>query len=285
MRSAPPPNKKRKIKTVHEEKIDFDPAAREEYLTGFHKRKLARRKFAEDENAKKEKEEKLRFRKEVRAKHTSHLITPFHSTALREESWLRKRAEPTCRGNGPAQTGQLFEQIANSNPPPQLRQQRKVDLEKHVSETNRLMRLANGDIPSESESEPDSDSEDPLTGDSVFTGFDDPINESAEYIDEDKYTTVTVETVNINRVGFSRPGEEEAELRKEAALREEKEKEEKKKRVWTKERPKTDRPKKKKVKFRYETKAERKVERMKQGMKKKKLAEKRSKAKEESEKR
>lgn len=65
MRNAPPPSKKRKIKTVHEEKIDFDPAAREEYLTGFHKRKLARRKFAEDENAKKEKEEKLRFRREV----------------------------------------------------------------------------------------------------------------------------------------------------------------------------------------------------------------------------
>lgn len=101
MRSAPPPNKKRKIKTVHEEKIDFDPAAREEYLTGFHKRKLARRKFAEDENAKKEKEEKLRFRKEVRAKHTSH--ASLRPTALREESWLRKRAEPTCGSNGPAQ--------------------------------------------------------------------------------------------------------------------------------------------------------------------------------------
>ena len=66
MRNAPPPSKKRKIKTVHEEKIDFDPAAREEYLTGFHKRKLARRKHAEDEAAKKEKEEKLRFRREVR---------------------------------------------------------------------------------------------------------------------------------------------------------------------------------------------------------------------------
>lgn len=65
MRHAPPPNKKRKIKTVHEEKIDFDPAAREEYLTGFHKRKLARRKFAEDEIAKKEKEEKLKFRRDV----------------------------------------------------------------------------------------------------------------------------------------------------------------------------------------------------------------------------
>jgi hypothetical protein len=78
MRSAPPPNKKRKIKTVHEEKIDFDPAAREEYLTGFHKRKLARRKFAEDENIKKEKEEKLRFRKEVRVGEA--YITAHHST-------------------------------------------------------------------------------------------------------------------------------------------------------------------------------------------------------------
>lgn len=65
MRNGPPPNKKRKIKTVHEEKIDFNPAAREEWLTGFHKRKLERRKHAENENAKKEKEEKLRFRREV----------------------------------------------------------------------------------------------------------------------------------------------------------------------------------------------------------------------------
>jgi hypothetical protein len=66
MRNAPPPSKKRKIRVVTEEKIDFDPAAREEYLTGFHKRKVARRKHAEEENAKKDKEEKLRFRREVR---------------------------------------------------------------------------------------------------------------------------------------------------------------------------------------------------------------------------
>ncbi|KAJ8104548.1 hypothetical protein OPT61_g10698 [Boeremia exigua] len=222
MRNAPPPSKKRKIKTVHEENISFDPAAREEYLTGFHKRKLARRKFAEDEAAKKEKEEKLRFRRE-------------------------------------------------------LRQQRKADLEKHVSETNRLMRLANGDIPEESSSDSDTD---PETGEPTFAGFDDPINHEDEYIDEDKYTTVTVETVGINRGGFSRPGEEEAEVRAEREAREEREKEEKKKRVWTKERPRSERPKKKKVKFRYETKAERKVERMKQGMKKKKMAEKRNKDKE-----
>jgi ribosomal RNA-processing protein 17 len=57
---------KRKAGDTAPEKIDFDPAAREEYLTGFHKRKLARIKHAQEENAKREKEEKLRFRREVR---------------------------------------------------------------------------------------------------------------------------------------------------------------------------------------------------------------------------
>jgi ribosomal RNA-processing protein 17 len=62
---APSNHKKRKITTVAVEKIDFDPAAREEYLTGFHKRKVARIKHAQEENAKREKEEKLRMRREV----------------------------------------------------------------------------------------------------------------------------------------------------------------------------------------------------------------------------
>ena len=61
-----PPTKKRKIAVTAPENISFDPAAREEYLTGFHKRKVARIKLAQEENAKREKEEKLRFRREVR---------------------------------------------------------------------------------------------------------------------------------------------------------------------------------------------------------------------------
>lgn len=60
-----PPSKKRKITVTAPENISFDPAAREEYLTGFHKRKVARIKHAQEENAKREKEEKLRFRREV----------------------------------------------------------------------------------------------------------------------------------------------------------------------------------------------------------------------------
>jgi len=62
--SRGPPSKKRKTSAVAE--ITFDFAAREEYLTGFHKRKLARIKHAQEEAAKKEKEEKLKFRREVR---------------------------------------------------------------------------------------------------------------------------------------------------------------------------------------------------------------------------
>lgn len=64
----PPPSKKRKPNPSAPEQIAFDPTAREEYLTGFHKRKLARIKHAQEEAAKKEKEERLRFRREVGAK-------------------------------------------------------------------------------------------------------------------------------------------------------------------------------------------------------------------------
>ena len=64
---APPPKKRKisKIKTTAVAELTFDFAAREEYLTGFHKRKLQRIKHAQEENAKKAHEEKLRFRKEV----------------------------------------------------------------------------------------------------------------------------------------------------------------------------------------------------------------------------
>ncbi|CAO2648896.1 Nn.00g098450.m01.CDS01 [Neocucurbitaria sp. VM-36] len=226
----PPPSKKRKLAVTAPENITFDPAAREEYLTGFHKRKLARIKHAQEENAKREKEEKLRFRRE-------------------------------------------------------LRQQRKVDLEKHVEEVNRLVKQANGDISEAAEtSDDDDDNEDENEGENEneeeeFTGFQEsePINQEDEYIDEDKYTTVTIETVGIDRSGFSKPGgsgEDGGTKEKEGKAGDAKDGDgEGKKRVWTKAWPKSDKPKKKKKKFRYETKTERKAERMKQGAKKRKQKE------------
>lgn len=60
----PPPPKKRK--TDHKiEEINFDLDKREDYLTGFHKRKVARAKQAIAEAEKKAKEERTELRKTV----------------------------------------------------------------------------------------------------------------------------------------------------------------------------------------------------------------------------
>lgn len=59
-----PSGKRRKSAPTIEE-ITFDTSAREDYLTGFHKRKLQRAKHAKEEAAKKEREEKIAARKIV----------------------------------------------------------------------------------------------------------------------------------------------------------------------------------------------------------------------------
>ncbi|KAF2015983.1 hypothetical protein BU24DRAFT_462196 [Aaosphaeria arxii CBS 175.79] len=200
----PPPSKKRKFaREPAPEEITFDYAAREEYLTGFHKRKQARIKHAQEEAAKKEKEEKLKFRRE-------------------------------------------------------LRQQRKEQREEHVEQVNAQLRGAIGDVDDDADGN-DSDEE--------FAGFEDvapePINREDEYIDEDKYTTVTIESVGISKDGFEKVGDDESSDEQEVVQVNEKDTEAssggKKKKPWAKENPNADRPKKKKKKFRYESKAERKV--------------------------
>ncbi len=61
----PPPSKRRRTGRRPEE-IQFDSAARADYLTGFHKRKLARIKHAQEAAEKKERADKIKERKEVR---------------------------------------------------------------------------------------------------------------------------------------------------------------------------------------------------------------------------
>lgn len=67
----PPPKKRRKSAPAIEE-IKFDVNAREDYLTGFHKRKLQRAKHAREEAAKRERDAKIEARKIVR--HTPRCI-------------------------------------------------------------------------------------------------------------------------------------------------------------------------------------------------------------------
>jgi len=58
-----PAAKRRKVEKVEE--IVFDPAARNDYLTGFHKRKQERAQNARDAAVKREKEEKVKERRQV----------------------------------------------------------------------------------------------------------------------------------------------------------------------------------------------------------------------------
>ena len=62
----PPPSKKRKTTSAVEE-VTFDNDARHEFLTGFHKRKQQRIKFAQEQAAKQARQEKLETRKQVLA--------------------------------------------------------------------------------------------------------------------------------------------------------------------------------------------------------------------------
>jgi ribosomal RNA-processing protein 17 len=64
-KSILPPLKKRRKNTSAIEEINFDFDAREEFLTGFHKRKVERAKRAQAEAAKTAKEERIVARKEV----------------------------------------------------------------------------------------------------------------------------------------------------------------------------------------------------------------------------
>ena len=66
-----PPAKKRRIVPAAVGEIKFDTAARQEYLTGFHKRKLLRAKHAQEAAEKKARLERIEERRKVR---TSLLI-------------------------------------------------------------------------------------------------------------------------------------------------------------------------------------------------------------------
>lgn len=91
-----------------------------------------------------------------------------------------------------------------------------------------------------------------------------PIDMEEEYIDEDKYTTVTVEAVSVDRDGLHKPElekpSEDAGHKQEGATAEEDSKKDAKRKY----------PAKKNKKFRYENKFERAVEARKQRSKRRK---------------
>lgn len=103
---------------------------------------------------------------------------------------------------------------------------------------------------------------DPESDEDAWNGFEEeevalePIDHEEEYIDEDKYTTVTVEAVDVSKEGLHKVVDIEEDEDSEA---------EAPPLVETKDTGKKEWPKKvRKKKFRYESKVERKVTRAKQ---------------------
>lgn len=97
------------------------------------------------------------------------------------------------------------------------------------------------------------------------------VDHEAEYIDEDRYTTVTVEAMDLSRDGL-REAEKQANQDADSPI-DKKQKganlpstQRQGKRIWRKELPEKEgrAPKKKRKKFRYENKAERRFTRMKE---------------------
>jgi ribosomal RNA-processing protein 17 len=130
-----------------------------------------------------------------------------------------------------------------------LREERKQELEEHVEAVDRALKEVRD--PGVEREESDVDTWEGIQDDDVV----EVVDREEEYVDEDRYTTVTVEAVDISKEGFSKIGMEDSsdEEKKVPQLVE---KEEKSKKVWPKKAPKK--------KFRYESKAERKVTRGKQ---------------------
>jgi ribosomal RNA-processing protein 17 len=144
-----------------------------------------------------------------------------------------------------------------------MRKQRQEQLEAHVEAVNQALRNAIGPVEDQDE---DGDG-DEWEG---IGEMPEEIRREDEYVDEDKYTTVTVETVDVTRNGFGNPDDESAQHNNtEPALNKGNDREAQQAR--NAESRKTDakkKPKKpKKKKFRYENKEARKLSREKEGRK------------------
>lgn len=139
-----------------------------------------------------------------------------------------------------------------------------------MAEVNLLIRGAN--VASDSSEEENEGEEEPWDG--IGENHEPPVDHEDEYMDEDRFTTVTVEAVDVSKDGLQKAiGDEGSENRGLDTERPDKDPQRrtslqgsagsgKEKRIWTREPPSG--PKKRKRKFRYESKAERKATRFKE---------------------
>lgn len=107
LRRMSPPTKRRKTNSATAEEIVFDPEARQDYLTGFHKRKLQRAKHAKEVAEKKAQAERIEERrKESLLLKLKVLYSNPSSVTRRKETRTRSShcrsqcTDKTCRAIG-----------------------------------------------------------------------------------------------------------------------------------------------------------------------------------------
>lgn len=141
----------------------------------------------------------------------------------------------------------------------QIREDRKREVEEHVQTVNAILKEAEqaGYVGGEQETSDD--------GTNEWGGFQDtpalePVDHEEEYIDEERYTTVTIESVNVSKDGLtsSKPEDDSSEEDQGTAADDDSQHPP----AGSKE--KVGPPKKKKQKFRYESKSERQLNQRRQ---------------------
>ena len=152
----------------------------------------------------------------------------------------------------------------------QMREDRQKQLQEHIEKVNSMLSNTNA---TEDSSEEDVGEGSNTFSEEAWEGFEEAleVNRVDEYIDEDKYATVTVESVDVSKDGLRvTTGEADGEDGIQTSTEEKKLSSNstsntitQKKRGWTEEKPMVHKSKKKK-KFRYESVAERKAAREKQ---------------------
>lgn len=142
-----------------------------------------------------------------------------------------------------------------------MREERNADFERALEEHKKQMKVLN----EENENGENAENRSSDNEEDEWEGFAEPpaVDYEAEYVDEDKYTTVTVEDMDPSKQGTLQSDDSSDE--RPTVQAESAEDTEPKKQTKTKKQSDTQ-PKKKKKKFRYETKDERKVTRMKERM-------------------
>lgn len=136
-------------------------------------------------------------------------------------------------------------------------------MEEHVQQVNNALKQAAqaGYIESDKDESSDEETVDEWGGFQDAPAQQDLIDHEEEYVDEDRFTTVTVESVNVSKDGLtsSRPDEEESAEERGA----DKDTQAQPERMG-RETDQHGTKKKKKQKFRYETKLERQITTIKQ---------------------